>query len=467
MSTQKSAVKFIQILDLPSIIMRADVENLLKEANISFNSIKEIELDENSQNYQIEVTADTSQSSLDTLEGLKLDIAPDKKIRAYFINSYDGTLKFPIPKPGELIKYKIDYDKSFKTEYVCQVGKDEIVYNNFKFLEKQRNLMSYFIKKIGHDIFSGKGIMNISLPIFIFDTRSLLELWVWQNAYCAEYLEKAGEATDPIERIKYATIYSLAKLHLTVGQQKPFNPILGETFQCKIGDSEFYLEQTSHHPPRSHFYVKGKNYVLYGYNEPDANGFGNSINISNKGTTIIEFKDKKKLEVFFPEMVLGGTVLGDRTINFKGILEVVDKANDLFCIVEINPDERGFFEKLSRKKSTFPDHVKGYITSISKNGKLIPKKNMYSIIKTDDHIKSTVSGEFSEELFFDGDSYWKYDANGFPKFYRQDLTLLSDSYFREDMHFLIEDDEELAGKYKHLMEERQRKDRALRKKFSK
>ncbi len=34
---------------------------------------------------------------------------------------------------------------------------------------------------------------------------------------------------------------------------KPFNPPIGETFQAKIANGEFYAEQISHHPPISAF----------------------------------------------------------------------------------------------------------------------------------------------------------------------------------------------------------------------
>jgi hypothetical protein len=63
---------------------------------------------------------------------------------------------------------------------------------------------------------------------------------------------------DPLEKLKYSTAFAITKFHLSGGQLKPFNPILGETFQCKILQSEFYLEQTSHHPPICNFYVKKK-----------------------------------------------------------------------------------------------------------------------------------------------------------------------------------------------------------------
>jgi hypothetical protein len=41
--------------------------------------------------------------------------------------------------------------------------------------------------------------------------------------------------------------------------EKPFNPILGETFQCWINGCPGYAEQISHHPPigAAMFYGRG------------------------------------------------------------------------------------------------------------------------------------------------------------------------------------------------------------------
>jgi hypothetical protein len=43
-------------------------------------------------------------------------------------------------------------------------------------LKKQRGVMTYMIKKVGANLLSGKSIMNVSLPIYIFDPRSVLEV---------------------------------------------------------------------------------------------------------------------------------------------------------------------------------------------------------------------------------------------------------------------------------------------------
>lgn len=42
--------------------------------------------------------------------------------------------------------------------------------------------------------------------------------------------------------MKYVTAYVVASQTLNIQQQKPFNPILGETLQCHLSGSPVYLE---------------------------------------------------------------------------------------------------------------------------------------------------------------------------------------------------------------------------------
>ena len=53
--------------------------------------------------------------------------------------------------------------------------KEGLEFINQDILQKQRNVIGHLVKKIGSNFFSGKSIMNISLPIDIFDCRSMLE----------------------------------------------------------------------------------------------------------------------------------------------------------------------------------------------------------------------------------------------------------------------------------------------------
>ena len=51
---------------------------------------------------------------------------------------------------------------------------------------------------------------------------------------------------------------------LYLSMEKPFNPILGETFQCWINGCPLYAEQISHHPPIGALMFKGRGYEVSG-----------------------------------------------------------------------------------------------------------------------------------------------------------------------------------------------------------
>lgn len=82
----------------------------------------------------------------------------------------------PKPTPNEIIKYDIKYDQLLMIDYKRELGADGLYFTNNETIEKQRSVAGYLIKSIGLNIIKGKSIMNVSLPINIFDTRTILEL---------------------------------------------------------------------------------------------------------------------------------------------------------------------------------------------------------------------------------------------------------------------------------------------------
>ena len=51
-----------------------------------------------------------------------------------------------------------------------------LIFTDKLFIQKQDKVISFVLKKMGSNIIKGKSIMNVSLPIDIFDKRSLLQL---------------------------------------------------------------------------------------------------------------------------------------------------------------------------------------------------------------------------------------------------------------------------------------------------
>jgi hypothetical protein len=81
-----------------------------------------------------------------------------------------------------------------------------------------------------------------------------------------EILDLAAVEKDPIKRLGLLGVL-LCIQHTDFEKQpsKPFNPLLGETYELINDNFEFLSEQVSHHPPITANYCKGKktNYVLW------------------------------------------------------------------------------------------------------------------------------------------------------------------------------------------------------------
>jgi hypothetical protein len=119
---------------------------------------------------------------------------------------------------------------------------------------------------------------------------------------------------------------------MSLGSGKPFNPILGETFQAKIGDAEVYMEQTSHHPPIFNYYIKHPEFICFGYNLMEASSHPNSLTFDHTGKYYIKFNDGTLHRFKIPRFNILGLMIGKRYMNFEGSFVVEDMVNNLTII---------------------------------------------------------------------------------------------------------------------------------------
>jgi len=265
-----------------------------------------------------------------------------------------------------------------------------------------------------------------------------------------------------MERLKWAGVFLFSQLNLSPLQTKPFNPILGETFNFEIGNStRVYLEQTEHKPPTSNFLVYGNNYKAYGYVITEASTGANSISARKTGKYVVEMKDGTKISFQFPSVAIKGLMMGKRTFNYKHCGIVTDEANNLAIFLKFNPDEKSTLGKLFSSQKTTPDTARGQITQFTdiefdKDGKHSLKKNAKSF--------GAIEGQWTKFLSYDNEKYWEKGEYPLTRYYRDDYILPSDSTFREDLKYFIADDEINAQTYKEKMEDLQRNDRKLREK---
>ncbi len=107
--------------------------------------------------------------------------------------------------------------------------------------------------------------------------------------YCPRYFEKVANAKDPMDQLKavLASNFGSSLIYLTM--QKPFNPILGETYQAWIDGCPVYFEQISHHPPIAAYLMKGRGYEISGTVQAKMDLSINSGTGINEGIFTVKF----------------------------------------------------------------------------------------------------------------------------------------------------------------------------------
>ena len=118
----------------------------------------------------------------------------------------------------------------------------------------------------------------------------------------------------------------------------PLNPILGETLQrvCPDG-ARIYLEQTSHHPPITHFSLESADYRFSGYFEYKAWLAGlNTIGGTRVGKLVLSFNDGGVFSFKDPHVEIAGLTYGDRTHQIMNQIVITDHINKLESVVTFN-----------------------------------------------------------------------------------------------------------------------------------
>ncbi|XP_052827241.1 oxysterol-binding protein-related protein 6 isoform X2 [Octopus bimaculoides] len=112
----------------------------------------------------------------------------------------------------------------------------------------------------------GKDLTKISMPVTLNEPLSSLQRLCEELEY-SELLDKASEFDDPLERMIYLAAFAVSCYASSAHRagHKPFNPILGETYECIREDKgwRFISEQVSHHPPVSACHCDSRNFIFW------------------------------------------------------------------------------------------------------------------------------------------------------------------------------------------------------------
>ncbi|XP_056908045.1 oxysterol-binding protein-related protein 7 isoform X1 [Takifugu flavidus] len=110
----------------------------------------------------------------------------------------------------------------------------------------------------------GKDLARVSMPAALNEPVNLLQRLCEELEY-SELLDTANNTADPYQRMVYIAAFAISGYASATfrNRYKPFNPVLGETFECTRDGFRFISEQVCHHPPISACHAEADHFAFW------------------------------------------------------------------------------------------------------------------------------------------------------------------------------------------------------------
>ena len=363
-------------------------------------------------------------------------------------SNINSDLRDSILSPNKII------ENSFN-EYQC---KDYITTKSRKQLSKPLTFPPNLIKEMVTNFTQNK----TALPVYFNEPLSMLQKQC-EKFYYLDLLNKANEEPQKEMRFCYIAAFIVGEIFLNNGRTlKPFNPIIGETYEYFINDLNFryYAEQVSHKPPVTAFMGETPDLEVYG------DTLGNTSFKFFKGCMELSFKNKVHIKLkktgdhftYIPPNALA-----------KGIINpplYVDYCGDI--LIENLNDKKYKCELKFIAEGWTKDSLGNFEGSVYNEDKVVYllggnwKKNIYMTDPEGNNKKDLlVLDQNLEYLKNTSEKYilpeFTCDLNNLTEELEKTLPL-NDCRFKKDQRFLEEGNIEEAQKYKEKYEEKQRKE---------
>ncbi|XP_075272423.1 oxysterol-binding protein-related protein 1 isoform X2 [Opisthocomus hoazin] len=253
---------------------------------------------------------------------------------------------------------------SMSEETVC--GRGESLSNGIK--KHRTSLPSPMFSRNDFSIWSilrkciGMELSKITMPVIFNEPLSFLQRLTeyMEHTYLIHKASSLSSTTERMQSVAAFAVSAVASQWERTG--KPFNPLLGETYELIRDDLGFRLlsEQVSHHPPISAFYAEGLNndFVFHGSIYPKLKFWGKSVEAEPKGTMTLELLEHNEAYTWTnPTCCVHNIIVGKLWIEQYGNVEITNHKTGEKCVLSFKPC--GLFGKELHK-------VEGYIQDKSK-----------------------------------------------------------------------------------------------------
>ncbi|TYK26458.1 oxysterol-binding protein-related protein 1C [Cucumis melo var. makuwa] len=194
-------------------------------------------------------------------------------------------------------------------EGLCTVDSEEdvdpsirSVGTNYPYVKRRKKLPDPVEKEKGVSLWSmikdniGKDLTKICLPVFFNEPLSSLQKCFedLEYSYLIDRAYEWGRRGDNLMRILNVAAFAVSGYASTEGRScKPFNPLLGETYEADFPDKglKFFSEKVSHHPMVVACHCEGKGWRFWGDSNLKSKFWGRSIQLDPVGLLTLEFDD--------------------------------------------------------------------------------------------------------------------------------------------------------------------------------
>eukprot|EP00053_Salpingoeca_punica_P010631 m.95391 g.95391 ORF g.95391 m.95391 type:complete len:456 (-) comp15448_c0_seq2:424-1791(-) len=188
----------------------------------------------------------------------------------------------------------------------------------------------------------GQDLSRIAMPVQFNEPISFVQRLAEDLEYSC-LLDKAAENDNSLIRLAYAAAFSSTCFTAYVeGHRvyKPFNPLLGETFELVVPEAGFRAvgEQTSHHPPITALHAESERGWFFREDYKCDTKFRGTLKIIPRGLARVEFpKYGDRITWIKPSTTVHNLIFGKVWVDQEGDVEVMNHATGEKCIMHWYP----------------------------------------------------------------------------------------------------------------------------------
>ncbi|KAL9828103.1 putative oxysterol-binding protein [Arabidopsis thaliana] len=310
-------------------------------------------------------------------------------------------------------------------------------------------------KYIGSDVTS-----MVTLPVIIFEPMTMLQKMAELMEY-SHLLDMADKTEDPYLRMVYASSWAISVYYAFQRTWKPFNPILGETYEmANYNGVNFISEQVSHHPPMSAGHAENEHFTYDCTSKLKTNFW--AIPLTFTQTRVTLKRDGVVLDLVPPLTKVHNLIFGRTWVDSPGEMIMTNQTTGDKVVLYFQPC--GWF-------GSGRYEVDGYVYNASEEPKILMtgKWNESMSYQPCDGEGEPLPGTELKEVWKLADvpkddkyqyTHFAHKINSFDTAPKK--LLPSDSRLRPDRYALEMGDMSKSGYEKSSMEERQRAEKRTR-----